>query len=253
MIKSMKSKTCPKCGEDKTLKHFGRRSTAKDGLQTWCRTCCGEAEKIRYRNNPEPTKRQAKASRVRLKPELMAIVNNVRRKYGCAFCGERELCTLDFHHLKARKDHGGDPVVRFIHSGRGMLVKEINKCVVLCSNCHRKVHGGLLFPDKTMLCKEDIVYKMRTYLPSSKMCNCRVSALESGDWEVAFLKPWSKVKGTLVLKTREEKAEFAAHSRKIIAPVNWDGSPDTLKGDWESESPVKIRHCPERFYDSAMA
>lgn len=61
---------------------------------------------------------------------------------GCIIpdCGETEMACLDFHHL-GDKD-------KTISQMRGMsdkrVLEEIAKCIVLCANCHRKVHAGIL-------------------------------------------------------------------------------------------------------------
>ena len=58
----------------------------------------------------------------------------------CSFCPEDESVTIDLHHLdKDEKDFSISQI-----AGRGWswerLLKEIEKCVPLCANCHRKVH-----------------------------------------------------------------------------------------------------------------
>lgn len=71
------------------------------------------------------------------------------RKYkieqgGCSFCSEQESCCLDFHHL--------DPSKKEINPSRmarntwpmARMLKELEKCIVVCSNCHRKIHAGIL-------------------------------------------------------------------------------------------------------------
>jgi hypothetical protein len=72
------------------------------------------------------------------------------RAVGCAECKEVEICALTFHHL--------DPDAKSFSMGSGRagslpgstyrtesaLEEEAKKCVVLCFNCHAKVHAGKL-------------------------------------------------------------------------------------------------------------
>jgi 5-methylcytosine-specific restriction endonuclease McrA len=60
---------------------------------------------------------------------------------GCVRCGETDTACLDFHHRNpAEKEAEIGNVARRWGSER--LLAEIAKCVVLCSNCHRKFHAG---------------------------------------------------------------------------------------------------------------
>lgn len=59
---------------------------------------------------------------------------------GCRLCDEKESSALDFHHV-----HGKDRVISQMHGMNDDRVRaEIAKCVILCANCHRKVHAGIL-------------------------------------------------------------------------------------------------------------
>ena len=46
--------------------------------------------------------------------------------------------TLDFHHKSNKKDSISNMVVNGYSISK--INKEIKKCQILCSNCHRKVH-----------------------------------------------------------------------------------------------------------------
>ncbi|QGZ16283.1 putative HNH endonuclease [Erwinia phage Hena1] len=49
---------------------------------------------------------------------------------------------MDLHHLdEETKDANVSDLMR---RGTKKLIAEMNKCVVLCANCHRKVHAGIL-------------------------------------------------------------------------------------------------------------
>jgi len=68
----------------------------------------------------------------------------------CCFCGySRCSAALDFHHL----DEGEK---RFGLSQDGMTrswektKQELKKCILVCSNCHREVHAGILQPVAVM-------------------------------------------------------------------------------------------------------
>jgi hypothetical protein len=58
----------------------------------------------------------------------------------CIHCGENHPATLDFHHHTPHKDN--IKISKLLADGRfSFAIEEIMlKCVVLCSNCHRKHH-----------------------------------------------------------------------------------------------------------------
>lgn len=56
-------------------------------------------------------------------------------------CGESNPDCLVFHHRDPNEKEEG--VTRMISFGRQKLLAEIEKCDVLCSNCHLKLHARL--------------------------------------------------------------------------------------------------------------
>ena len=61
----------------------------------------------------------------------------------CMLCGyDRCLEALDFHHIDPKKKDFG-------LSEKGMtrswdkIKMEIDKCVLICANCHREIHAGI--------------------------------------------------------------------------------------------------------------
>jgi hypothetical protein len=69
----------------------------------------------------------------------------IERKGGkCTFCGYSK-CNgaLDFHHID-------ESTKEFSLSVRGLtrswkkIEEEIDKCLLVCSNCHREIHAGLI-------------------------------------------------------------------------------------------------------------
>ena len=80
-------------------------------------------------------------NRARAKAKVKAAVVEFKRSCECCvLCGEKEPVSLDFHHLDPKAKDGA--VARQPSIAR--VLAEIAKCVVLCANCHRKVHAGLL-------------------------------------------------------------------------------------------------------------
>ena len=68
-------------------------------------------------------------------------IMNEARKDGCVCCGEKEFICLDFHHTAGDKEL---IVSALVNCSEARIRAEIAKCVILCANCHRKVHAGLL-------------------------------------------------------------------------------------------------------------
>jgi hypothetical protein len=55
-------------------------------------------------------------------------------------CGESNPACLDFHHKNPKTKK--DKVSRLVDCAfnKNIILVEIRKCVVLCANCHRKLH-----------------------------------------------------------------------------------------------------------------
>jgi 5-methylcytosine-specific restriction endonuclease McrA len=77
----------------------------------------------------------------REKVRLMAIEYKGGR---CQVCGyDRCAEALEFHHLDPTKKDFGISSKGYARSWEKVR-KEVDKCFLLCANCHREVHAGLL-------------------------------------------------------------------------------------------------------------
>ena len=58
-------------------------------------------------------------------------------------CGyDRYLGALDFHHLDPNKKSFGLSKKGLTHSWE-KIKSEIDKCILVCANCHRELHAGI--------------------------------------------------------------------------------------------------------------
>jgi hypothetical protein len=104
---------------------------------------------VAYHCNPANKKKARDAQR--RKQKLYADrVRRVKERYGCQNCGENDEACLDLHH-RDDKDERLGRMAR--HRSPAIVVAEINKCTVLCANCHRKVHAGRLKVDRRKRCR----------------------------------------------------------------------------------------------------
>ncbi len=61
----------------------------------------------------------------------------------CAICGyKRYSGALDFHHLDLTKKDFGLSTKGLTRSWE-KIKEEIDKCVLICANCHRELHAGI--------------------------------------------------------------------------------------------------------------
>ena len=64
------------------------------------------------------------------------------KQAGCILCGESTLECLDFHHTDPNEKEFNIASNRLKDLER--VKAEIEKCVVVCANCHRKIHAKLV-------------------------------------------------------------------------------------------------------------
>ena len=64
-------------------------------------------------------------------------LNEYKSSRGCKNCGEKDPRCLDFHHKDSMKKV--KEVSQMFHLNKDALLNEIEKCDILCANCHRKI------------------------------------------------------------------------------------------------------------------
>ena len=78
----------------------------------------------------------------RVRKRNSKFVELVKDNKECSVCGENYPACLVFHHL-SDKEYEIGVMVSNGHSLKS-ISNEMNKCTILCANCHRKHHDGLI-------------------------------------------------------------------------------------------------------------
>ena len=148
----MKLVLCCDCQEEKPRKEMviSAIRKRKDNMRVGrCKSCQSAKSKEHYRNNKLAYKQRGKARRIR-KTKIISMVKV--DSGGCSLCGITHLECLDFHHID-RKDKLLNISENGWFSSVKNLLKEIKKCAVLCSNCHRQIHSGRIDKNKVTAVK----------------------------------------------------------------------------------------------------
>jgi hypothetical protein len=135
-------KHCHKCNCDKDESEFWLNKCRKDGLQTRCKSCKREWSKNHYKENKNGYKDRAVKRNKIVREETKNLINDIKYNTGCKYCPENEPVCLDFHHLDSSKKEYNIAVMK-LHKKERVLA-EVGKCIVVCSNCHRKLHAGII-------------------------------------------------------------------------------------------------------------
>jgi len=134
-------KYCPKCKHDLDESMFSKNSGRKDGLQPYCKECRKAIDANSYKASQKRRDTIVLSNTKRI-DKNKKFVEKVKGK-GCCKCDETEKCTLDFHHIKG-SDKKFDIASGIQSNGLEAIKNEIRKCILVCSNCHRKIHAGIL-------------------------------------------------------------------------------------------------------------
>ncbi|SRR6266403_2061637 len=133
----MDKKECPRCRKKKPYRAFSFHSRTKY-YESACRLCCNKAAK-RKRYGQQIKRKNGKINKYerarRLQRQYWII--EYLMDHPCK-CGEYDPVVLDFDHVKGKKRFHISRALSLGYSTKTIL-KEIQKCVVRCSNCHRRV------------------------------------------------------------------------------------------------------------------
>ena len=128
---------CKKCKIDKEESEFVFKNKKLNIRHCVCKECQKVYKKTYYHENKEShIKRNEKTLK-----KIDSYILDYKLQHPCILCGENAPECLDFHHIKNKVAEVGKLRKKGSFS---KVVEEIKKCVVLCANCHRKVHAGTL-------------------------------------------------------------------------------------------------------------
>lgn len=74
------------------------------------------------------------------KKEISNWFKSYKINLSCKICGEKHPACLDFHHVDGKTKDAA--VSDFVIKGYSIktILNEVNKCIILCRNCHAKTH-----------------------------------------------------------------------------------------------------------------
>ncbi len=129
-------KQCATCREWKKEDDFNWRFKSLGIRHPTCRECHKPFRKNWYENNKKRHLQQVKERKHEARNAAREFVYNYLSTHPCAECGEANPVVLEFHHREGKEKAisemvGGGYPIETIRS-------EIDKCDVLCANCHRK-------------------------------------------------------------------------------------------------------------------
>ena len=123
-------KKCPRCKNIKSSSEFYKRRN-KTELTTYCIKCANNQTIERMR---------------------IFKLKCVEYKGGkCQICPYKKCVdALDFHHIDSTKKKFNISHSKS-HSFSNLIKKELDKCIMTCSNCHREIHSGITKIPKHLL------------------------------------------------------------------------------------------------------
>ena len=126
---------CYRCGELKGVDEFSWRRKARGQRDSFCRPCRSAYGKEHYAANRQRYIDQAGVVKQRLRLTRTRYLIEYFVAHPCADCGETDPVVLEFDHLRDKRVE----ISAALH-GRNWqtILDEIEKCEVVCANCHRR-------------------------------------------------------------------------------------------------------------------
>ncbi len=135
MAPSTSAKRCGRCLESKALDEFAWHRKAKGQRDNYCRPCRAAYKQEHYAAHRERYVANASRRKRALIAERLAYLIEFFRERPCVDCGEADPLVLEFDHLRD-KSFAVSVGIRG-HKWQSVL-DEIDKCDVVCANCHRR-------------------------------------------------------------------------------------------------------------------
>lgn len=133
----MEKRICSQCKNEKLLteEFFLTKDKLGKKFTACCRLCQNVRQSESYKKKRDHYKQVTKDYRKKLRAENQKLLWEFYKDHPCVRCGETNPVVLELDHLGDKKHQISDII--YCHKWESVS-KEIEKCQVLCSNCHAK-------------------------------------------------------------------------------------------------------------------
>jgi hypothetical protein len=90
-----------------------------------------------YEANRENYNTSRKISNAKIRENCINYIEKYLSNHPCVVCGESDPIVLEFHHRDSSDKKGC--IADLVSWSLNVVIKEIEKCDVMCANCHRRV------------------------------------------------------------------------------------------------------------------
>jgi len=126
---------CGRCGQLKPVEDFAWRRKAKGQRHNYCRPCHADYHREHYLANKQRYIDQAYARKEQLYLERTKYLIEYFASHPCLDCGEGDPVVLEFDHVRDKEFDIGHALP---YRNWQRILDEIEKCEVVCRNCHRR-------------------------------------------------------------------------------------------------------------------
>lgn len=127
-------KICTKCNLEKEDIDFAKRYNK---LQSYCKECNNINNRKHYHENKAHRLAYGAKNRWKFRARSLKFIMEYA-KNGCSQCDEKDFACIEFDHLDPSTKKSA--ISKMVSKGCELeqIKKELEKCRILCANCHKK-------------------------------------------------------------------------------------------------------------------
>jgi len=127
-------KTCTRCKNDFEIQDFPIINKRTGKRSSMCTDCGREYDREYHAKNKEKRNELKRDSQLKIRIRNRLHILRYLEKNPCVDCGESDIIVLEFDHQRDKEFNVSNMGTVSINK----IQKEIDKCEVVCANCHRR-------------------------------------------------------------------------------------------------------------------
>lgn len=131
----MKKKKCTKCNDDLTIDNFPVMNKITGKISSMCHDCKREYDREYWENNKHERSEIKNKQQKKNRSSKRKYIINFLKKSKCADCPISDWRVLEFDHRD--RENKSFNIADAVNYSIERIQLEIDKCDVVCANCHR--------------------------------------------------------------------------------------------------------------------